>query len=141
MLDSSRVADGGKQVYVRDQFVVCAAAAEARDTPGPGLDPLAWYALGTLGAVLVAVLLLLSGQRIAGLRGSQLAWVLVLIPAVSETDSLTEDDVPAWPDRDRPPPRGITPPPAACEKPLPSEVDALSLTDAAAEAESPTVLV
>jgi len=33
-----------------------AAAAEARDTPGPGLDPLAWYALGTLGAVLVAVL-------------------------------------------------------------------------------------
>ena len=41
--------------------------------------------------------------------------VLVLIPSVSETDSLVPCDVPVWPDRDRPPPNGVTPAPPACE--------------------------
>ena len=67
--------------------------------------------------------------------------VLVLIPAVSETDSLVPRDVPACAERDRPPPNGVTPAPAAWEYPVPSEVDSLSLVDAAAETESPTVLV
>ena len=41
--------------------------------------------------------------------------VLVLIPSVSETDSLVPCDVPLWPDRDPPPPNGVTPAPAARE--------------------------
>ena len=67
--------------------------------------------------------------------------VLVLIPAVSETDSLVPREVPACADRDRPPPKGMTPAPGPREYPVPSEVDTLSLVDAAAETESPTVLV
>src|ERR1700727_421163 len=67
--------------------------------------------------------------------------VLVLIPSVSETDSLVPCEVPVWPDRDRPPPNGVTPAAPACEQPLPSDVDELSLVDDAAVLESPTVLV
>jgi hypothetical protein len=67
--------------------------------------------------------------------------VLVLIPAVSETDSLVPREVPVCPDRDRPPPRGMTPAPGVREYPVPSEVDSLSLVDEAAETESPAVLV
>ena len=37
--------------------------------------------------------------------------VLVLIPVVSESDSLVPRERPAWVDRDRPPPKGVTPVP------------------------------
>src|ERR1700728_2980529 len=67
--------------------------------------------------------------------------VLVLIPEVIETDSLVPREVPACAELDRPPPKGMTPPPGDREYPVPSEVDRLSLVDVAAETESPTVLV
>jgi hypothetical protein len=41
--------------------------------------------------------------------------VLAVIPSVSETDSLVPCDVPLWADRDRPPPKGMTPAPPAWE--------------------------
>src|SRR3984957_19849417 len=66
--------------------------------------------------------------------------VLVLIPVVSEVDSLVPQEVPACAERDALPERGRTPPP---ERDWPVPVDRVSLSevDVASEAESPTVLV
>src|ERR1700760_3719977 len=65
--------------------------------------------------------------------------VLVLIPVVSETDSVVPDDVPVWAERDPPPPSGRTP--AGLDVPVPSDRESLAATEPATELESPTVLV
>jgi hypothetical protein len=67
--------------------------------------------------------------------------VLVLIPAVSEADAEVLRDVPACAERDAPPASGRTPGAAEWLRPVPVDRESLSDAEAAAEAESPTVLV
>src|ERR1700685_3570556 len=66
--------------------------------------------------------------------------VLVLIPVVSEVDSLVPHEVPSCVERDALPETGRTPP-AERDRPVPVDRVSLSEVDVAAEEESPTVLV
>lgn len=68
--------------------------------------------------------------------------VLVLMPAVSEVDSLVPQVVPVWVETEPPAPPGRAKPRSvARDRPPPRELDSLPETDTAAESESPTVLV
>ena len=67
--------------------------------------------------------------------------VLTEIPVVSEADSEVPHEVPDWEDRDPPPRSGSTPAPDGLVRPVPADLDSLPEVDAAAETESPTVLV
>jgi hypothetical protein len=66
--------------------------------------------------------------------------VLVLIPAVSDSDSDVPRDLPVSPERALPP-NGSKLLSADLEWPLPRDLDSLSELEAATEAEPPTVLV
>lgn len=67
--------------------------------------------------------------------------VLVLMPEVSEVDSLVPHVVPVWVETEPPAPGCAKPRSVARDRPPPRELDSLSEVETAAERESPTVLV
>jgi hypothetical protein len=67
--------------------------------------------------------------------------VLVLIPAVSDSDWLDPCDLLVSADRDEPPPNGRKLLGVERDCPLPRDSDSLPVAEVASEADSPTVLV